>query len=462
MHDLIRRLKRGPFVVCVGLSACNGGERLVESRAKAAAFGPTAPATAALHAVATAPGLSKAARVGKDLFFDQALSASGSMSCATCHDPAVAYGPPNALSVQLGGPKHLDPGVRAVPSLMYKEYTPPYADLLDNPDGFSAPGPGGGFAWDGRANTLAEQAAAPLLSLFEMANESPAKVVERVRAASYRGRFLEAFGDHALDDADAAFKDVEAALQAFQLEDTSFHPYTSKFDLHSGNKIGGDFTAAEARGLQVFADPKKGNCSSCHFQGAGLNGSSGLFTDFSYEAIGVPRNASIPANADASKSDLGICGPLRTDHVAEDAKSGRFCGMFKTPTLRNVTLRTAFFHNGVIHSLEQAIRFYATRDTIPELWYPTLGGMPKAVPDPTFPTYGLVTVQYEGGRVAKFDDLLKPYRDNVDSQMPLDGRKRSSKAPLNDPEIKDLICFLHTLTDGYQPGVTPTVPGCTS
>ena len=71
----------------------------------------------------------------------------------------------------------------------------------------------------------------------------------------------------------------------------SFHPYSSKFDLYAGNKIGGTLTPAEARGLKVFSDPKTGNCASCHYQGAGLNGSSALFTDFSYEAIGVPRNA---------------------------------------------------------------------------------------------------------------------------------------------------------------------------
>ena len=55
---------------------------------------------------------------------------------------------------------------------------------------------------------------------------------------------------------------------------------------------------------------------------------------------------------------------------------------FKTPSLRNVATRRAFFHNGVIHSLEQAVRFYDTRDTRPELWYPTVGGRAKASPDP--------------------------------------------------------------------------------
>jgi cytochrome c peroxidase len=119
--------------------------------------------------VAQGSGLSLSAQLGKQLFFDKSLSASGTMSCATCHDPAHAYGPSNGLSVQLGGPGMNRTGTRAVPSLRYKEYTPPFADLLDNPDGISAPGPGGGLTWDGRAPTLAEQARVPLLSSVEMA-----------------------------------------------------------------------------------------------------------------------------------------------------------------------------------------------------------------------------------------------------------------------------------------------------
>jgi cytochrome c peroxidase len=411
----------------------------------------TIPA-AAVAAPAT-DGLSTAAQFGKALFFDPHLSATGKMSCATCHDPAFAYGPPNDRAVQLGGPDGKSPGTRAVPSLRYKEYTPAYADLLDNPDGQSAPGPGGGFAWDGRANTLAEQARLPLLSPIEMANASPADVVAKVKTASYASHFLQAFPQPA--DTEAAFKAILAALQAFQIEDPSFHPYSSKFDLHAGNKIGGDLTPAELRGFKVFVNPQIGNCSSCHFHGAGLNGSSGMFTDFSYEAVGVPRNAAIAG----AEPDLGLCGPLRTDHPVTAADNRRFCGMFKTPTLRNLSKRKAFFHNGVMHSLEQVIRFYNTRDTLPELWYPTVGGVPKAHNDRGFPGYGLVTRQYLGGVVQKFDDLPAPYRANVDPQMPLDGRARHSKPPMTEQNMADLICFLETLTDDYVPPASPPKSG---
>src|SRR5262249_25007297 len=159
--------------------------------------------------------------------------------------------------------------------------------------------------------------------------------------------------------------------------------------LYAGNKIGGTLTRAEMRGFKTFVDTRTGNCASCHFSGAGLNGSSGIFTDFSYSAIGVPRNREIEANGDPAYFDLGLFGPHRTAPPTPAGGDNRFCGSFKTPTLRNAATRRVFFHTGVIHSLEQAIRFYATRDTRPELWYPTVGG--KARPaDANFPKYGLV------------------------------------------------------------------------
>jgi cytochrome c peroxidase len=443
------------FGSVLAIAACGG--------AGSSGPGSSAPAaltTPAVSAVNSTVDLSLSAQVGKQIFFDKTLSASGKLSCASCHDPNRAYGPPNDLAVQFGGPDLLQPGVRAVPSLRYKDFTPAYADLLDNPDGISAPGPGGGFTWDGRANTLAEQAKTPLLSSFEMANASIAEVVAKLNSASYAALFQQAFGNQAFDDTDGAFNNALAALQAYQLEDPSFHPYSSKFDLYAGNKIGGTLTPAETRGMKVFTDPNTGNCSSCHFQGAGLNGSTALFTDFSYEAIGVPRNAAIAANGSASYYDLGVCGPLRSDHLPRSSGAvNAFCGMFKTPTLRNVATRGVFFHNGVMHSLAQAIRFYNTRDTNPEIWYPTAGGTPKASPDPGFPAYGLITTQYLGGSVQKFDDLPAAYRVNIDPQLPLDGQPAGSAPPMSEQNIADLICFLNTLTDGYQPPSPPPTSG---
>ncbi len=368
--------------------------------------------------------LSLPAQVGQKMFFDQSLSGSGKLACSTCHDPDHAYAPPNELDVQPGGEVLSLTGTRAVPSLRYKEYLPAYADLLDNPDGISAPGPGGGFTQDGRASTLAEQAKIPLLAANEMANANGAAVIAKIRVSAYADLFRRAFGNDVFANPEKAFQRAAEALQAFQKEDYSFHPYSSKYDLYAGNKIGGDLTQAERRGFAVFMNPKKGNCFACHYSGAGLAGSVAMFTDYSYEAIGVPRNAAIPVNRNSSYADLGICS--RPDHPA--AANRRFCGMFKTPTLRNVATRKVFFHNGQIKSLRDAIRFYNTRDTNPERWYPTVHGV-----------------------VQKYDDLPARYRDNLDQQLPLDGRPRGSEPPMSEQEMADLETFLNTLTDDYRP-----------
>jgi len=373
----------------------------------------------AVSGFAQAQTLSLPAQVGRAMFVDPSLSGSGRMSCASCHDPSNHYAPANDLRVQLGGPKLHQPGQRAVPTLTYKNYTPAYADLADNPDGVSPPGPGGGFAWDGRAGTLAEQAKIPLLSPIEMANKSPADVVAKLRKAGYAPLFRQAFGEQVFSQPREAFERAMEALQAFQMEDASFHPYTSKYDYYASNKIGGELTPAEARGFAVFQDPNRGNCAACHYSGAGVGGSVAQFTDYSFSAIGVPHRQ-------GSRGDLGICD--RADHRVATPE---LCGMFKTPTLRNAATRKAFFHNGQIASLEEAVRFYATRDTQPERWYPVLKG-----------------------KVQKFNDLPKKYHANIDTQMPLDGRAAGSAPPMNEQDIQDLLAFLNTLTDGYQPPKT--------
>jgi cytochrome c peroxidase len=271
---------------------------------------------------------------------------------------------------------------------------------------------------------LADQAAGPLLNPVEMANSSKADVVNKIQNASYASLFIQVFGSNAFADTNAAFNNAMLALQDFQLEDVSFHPYTSKYDLYAANKIGGALTAAEAAGMVVFMN--QGNCNACHYSGVGFNGSAALFTDFSYAAIGVPRNTAIPANKSllglSTNYDMGLCS--RTDHPMP--ASSQYCGMFKTPTLRNIASRKVFFHNGIFTSLSQVLDFYNTRDTDPGKWYPTVNGV-----------------------VQKYNDLPSRYHGNIDPQLPLDGRAVGSATPMSAADLLNLEAFLNTLTDGY-------------
>lgn len=400
------------------------------------------------HAQST-PTLSLQAQVGQKLFFDTNLSASKQMSCASCHDPNNHYAQSvgNTRSVQTGGPNLATPGFRAVPTLTYKEYMPAYADEATNPDGVSANAPGGGFTWDGRANTLAEQVSIPLLSSFEMANTSAAAVVAAVQSSSYATLFQQAFGADVFSNPDTAFTDIGLALQQYQLEDPSFHPYTSKYDyaflveLSNGKPV--SLTAAELRGYNVYLNPSKGNCFACHYNGPMVGGGGALFTDFTYEALGVPRNTNIPANATRpglppTYYDLGLCTAQNPTYPHTLPDSAEYCGLFKTPTLRNVATRQVFFHNGVFHTLADVINFYNTRDTNPEAWYPTVKGV-----------------------VQKFNDLPAAYRANLDSvDVPFDGLPVGGTPHMSSQDVADLQCFLETLTDGYVEGVTPQDPKC--
>lgn len=426
---MIRLASIAGLLLAAFLGACKGGS---DDNAVPGASARV-PGAAAPRGASTPPvQLSLAAQVGARMFFDQSLSHAGKMSCATCHSPDYAYGPPNGLVVELGGPDLTTPGTRAVPSLRYKEFTPSYSDLSPNPDGVSPPGPGGGFTWDGRAQSLAAQASIPLLASNEMDNASPDEVVRKLQAAPYADLFKQAFGANVFDDKSAAFTDALNALQSYQKEDRDFHPYTSKFDLYRTNK-GNYMTAQEIRGLEVFNDPDRGNCIACHLSGNAINGSIAPFTDYSFEAVAPPRNPDIPANSDPAYYDLGLCQAGETAH--SPAKTPQYCGMYKTPTLRNVATRQVFFHNGSFRTLRDVVEFYNKRDTNPELFYS------KAA----------------DGSADIYDDLPAQYQAAVDMTVPV-VHKRGAKPAMSEQDVDDLVAFLGTLTDDFRPPAANTAP----
>jgi cytochrome c peroxidase len=185
---------------------------------------------------------------------------------------------------------------------------------------------------------------------------------------------------------------------------------------------------AELRGLRLFNRFDQGNCIACHPSGRGPDHEPPLFTDFTYDNLGVPRNTEIPGTADPAYFDLGLCGPDRTDL----AERKELCGAFKVPTLRNVATRKVFFHNGRFNTLREALRFYVQRDTNPDKFYP----------------------KDASGAVRKFDDTPPELAGNVNTtEVPYD--RGPGEAPrLTQAELDDLEAFLGTLTDHY----TPTAP----
>jgi cytochrome c peroxidase len=398
--------------------------------------------------------LSALALLGRKIFFDPTLSSSGRLSCASCHDPNHAYAPANATDIQFGGPALTRQGVRAVPSLTYLERQPNFAIGPDDEEtegidlallaklgsaapkiqktaaqpaaAAAAPVPQGGLFWDGRADTLQQQASAPLLDPREMDGGSPQRVAAALRRAPYAKDFIRLFGPGVDERPDFLVSEALSALARFEIEAPSFHPYTSKFDFWLEGKA--RLSPAEARGFLLFDDPNKGNCAGCHLDRPGADGLPPLFTDHQFEALGAPRNPRLSANRDAVYYDLGLCGPYRVDFSAK--ANSNYCGLFQTPTLRNVATRAAFFHNGVFATLRSVVDFYVFRDVAPERVYP----------------------RDAHGEVAKFDDLPPAFQANVDStDAPLD-RKLGQAPALTPAEEADVVAFLQTLTDGWAPG----------
>lgn len=330
-----------------------------------------------------------------------------------------------------------------MPSLRYLDQVPEFGigpeSELEDESGLASNGPilqarsgvpGGGVAvphgglfWDGRASTLQDQAHGPLFNPVEMANRDTASVVARLRSSRYGAALARLFGAATVSTPGRLLDEAMFAIARFQIEDSTFHPYTSKYDAWLEGKA--VLSPAELAGLRAFEDSTRGNCAACHLSRPGPDRRPPTFTDFEYVALAPPRNDAIPANADPNHFDLGLCGPVRTDlrSVPE------YCGLFRTPSLRNVARRSVFFHNGVYRSLEEVMRFYNLRAPFPDSIYP----------------------RDARGRLRLYDDLPVRYAGNVDTtDTPFD-RPLGGRPALTQQEIADIIAFLRTLTDGYRP-----------
>lgn len=388
----------------LALVACGGGS----SGSGGGSPSSTAP-TATMAAVAN-----DRIGLGQLIFNDPNLSEPRGTACVACHQPTQGFAGNHGsgIGVALGS----TPGALGLRNAMTNSYmgSIPAFSFVTNAGQTEATG---GHFWDGRADTLALQALGPLLNPLEMNNTSRQAVVDKIAASSYAALFKQEFGATIFSDTDAAFTQIGVAIEAF--ERARLQPFSSKFDAMVRGQT--TFSPQEARGMALFQDAAKGNCAACHL----MNATSGrpedsLFSEFTYYAIGVPRNPAIPRNANPAFFDLGLCGPERTApvlpaDVAPGVTIEQFCGKFRMPSLRNVAQRPALMHNGFFKDLSEVVRFYAGRNTS--------------------------TVS---------NDLPTQYQANLERAKPPFNRLAGTGPALTGPEINDIVAFLRTLSDGFQ------------
>ena len=286
-------------------------------------------------AVSASPPLTDKEQLGKDIFFDMSLSLNGNQSCATCHGPGAGWTGPdadiNAHGAVYEGSISDAFGDRKPPSSAYATQSPVLH--VDKKGVFV-----GGNFWDGRAtgetlgSPAAEQAKGPFLNPVEQALPDAATLVGLVCASTYATLFKAVWGEAMCDpvNADTAYDNIGYSIAAYEAS-SEVNAFTAKYDWSMQGKA--KLTQLERRGFALFQG--KGKCSKCHVS----EGRAPLFTDYTYDNLGIPKNPENPATiANSSWADPGLGGFLatRTDYATyAEANMGKH----KVPTLRNVDLR---------------------------------------------------------------------------------------------------------------------------
>jgi len=341
--------------------------------------------------------------LGKRLFFDKNLSSPAGQDCAACHGPTVGFTGPDEHLNKVGGVYEGAVkgrfGNRKPPAAAYAGDSP---NLHRDEDGNFV----GGMFWDGRAtgetlgDPLAEQALGPFMNPLEQNMPDKKTIILAVRKSDYAGLFEKVWGPGSLDadkDVDGTYVRIGRAIAAYE-RSAEVNPFNSKFDdfwraaTAKGLKIESinEFNAAgfknlgladaELRGLVLFNT--KGLCSNCHVLTA-ANDKPPVFTDYTYDNLGIPGNPENPFLGQGEKYnpdgkawvDTGLGGALES--VAKyQPFAAENMGKHKIPTLRNVDLRPspgfvkAFMHNGYFKSLKDVVHFYNTRDKAGASWPP--------------------------------------------------------------------------------------------
>lgn len=352
--------------------------------------------------------LTAKAELGRKLFFDTNLSEPAGQACGSCHDPNAAFTDPDRTHPTSKG---VDPnlfGNRNTPTAMYAAFSPKF--YFDRATQLFM----GGQFLDGRAASLIEQAKGPFLNPLEMANPNAASVVEKVRNSDYAEMFDSVFGEQALADVDQAYQRIAEAIAEFERSPV-FNRFSSKYDFYLFGKA--KLSLSERRGLKVFEN--KGECAACH-PNRPQNGKPPLFTDFSYDNLGVPKNPENPFYA--MPAEFNPNGELFVDiGLGNAVKKSLQNGKFKVPTLRNIAVTAPYMHNGYFKTLEGAIELYSSRDTRKTCREPQTG---------------------------ETEALRQKCWPQAEADMNVNHAELGS-LNLNQREIKDLAAFLKTLTDGY-------------
>ncbi|SNQ60382.1 cytochrome-c peroxidase [Candidatus Methanoperedens nitratireducens] len=381
----------------------------------------------AVVGTAAAVELTPKEMLGKNLFFDENLSEPKGQDCAVCHGSEAGWTGTdsniNAHGSVYEGAVQGRFGNRKPPSSAYATSSPIF-HFEKGKGGFFI----GGNFWDGRAtgeklgNPAADQAQGPFLNPLEQNNPDASAVVQKVCSSNYVDLFKQVWGDNACDNVSEAYDNIALSIAAYEAS-SEVNQFSSKYDYFLTGRA--ELTKQEKEGLLLFKG--KAKCDKCHPS----DGERSLFTDFTYDNLGTPRNPENPFYnmaefnpLGAAFVDTGLGGFLSTQSDFLQLQKENY-GKFKVPTLRNVDKRPtpdfikAYSHNGYFKSLKEIVHFYNTRDVLP-------------------------VCGFEGSREGVNCWPLPELALNMNT-------KELGNLGLTDEEEDDIVAFLKTLSDGFIP-----------
>ncbi|MEZ5353509.1 MAG: cytochrome c peroxidase [Bryobacteraceae bacterium] len=246
--------------------------------------------------------------LGRKLYYDAKLSVDGTVSCAFCHNPKMGFSDGQKTSLGVKAQR----GGRNAPTVWNSAYSTVQF-------------------WDGRSPSLEDQAGGPMQNPIEMAHTQDGVVAAINGNPEYKDLMEKAFGP-----GPATFQKARFAIASFERTVLTGNSPFDKY-MYGGDKKA--MSASAIRGLEVFRDPKRGNCAVCHT----IEKDYALFTDNKFHNLGVGVN---------SKGELKDLGRYEVTKLEADK------GAFKTPTLRNVAESGPYMHDGSLKTLKDVVDFY--------------------------------------------------------------------------------------------------------